>query len=203
MITTALTIVAASSALGAAQGGGAGLGGGIGGGAGIGAGAGGPPGHAGANIGIGAGGHAGANIGAPGATDAARARVDRATDRANPSAQAEETVRGATDNAVQSIGGARNTNSSAGASASASAAAATDLQVGETIVNASGETVGTIDKVITARDGSVERVFIRMPNSNRRGTTTRILPARAVNIREGNVITSLSAGELNRMPAAQ
>src|SRR5688500_13505221 len=80
------------------------------------------------------------------------------------------------------------------------AAAAAELAVGRAIVNASGENVGTIDKVITGRDGTVEKVFIRTPNSNRRGTTTRILPARAVNIREGNVITTLSPGELNRMP---
>ena len=204
---TALALASAAQAQnrGVGAGGGAGIGAGAGAGGlgagiggGIGAGAIGPGGF---ETGVGVRGNAGITARpdrdlSPGATDAARARVDTATDRANPNARASTTVSGATDNAVESIGGTRSTSGSASLSAS--------LNIGDTIFDADGEAVGTVDRVLTTPDGDLDRVFIRMANANQAGTTTRILPARAINLQnDGTVVTTLDAGELNRMPAAE
>jgi hypothetical protein len=89
-------------------------------------------------------------------------------------------------------------SSSASGMANASVSAS-DLTVGKTIENTSGQTVGTISKVQMDASGNPDKIFINVTNAS--GTQQRVLPARVINLRNGKIVTDMSTGELNRMPA--
>ena len=194
----------AALAAGAAQGSIAGgIGAGVGVGGGIGAGAGG-----GIGGGTRAGGGLGGGIGTPGgvngnfgANSNTRLGAQGSVNSNGPNSVDRDIGLGRAEDRESAQGLSHSEAQENRTSGQVTASSSANFKVGETIFNTSGQSVGTISKVLTAKDGAADKIFLRVQNSG--GATTRILSARTMNMQDGRIVTSMSTGELNRMPKAE